>query len=181
MILRNAIITEMNLSKAANKPPVESIKFRFDLTVELAEQMGWDCLFDADRKPTNGWDTLPLKGDLALVKAKFKPNKKGTLGEITATTASHFAAHRVKEKDEGGTTFYLSAILRSADETFEQVMGAYWRGQGEGASQLTLSEAQANLFTGATDGEQEGPPLRGEALDAHVETVKEILKGRKAN
>lgn len=164
MVLRNAIITEVNLSKLPNKPPVGSVKFRFDMTIEMAEKMGWDCLFDADKKITNGWDTLPLKGDLALVSAKFKPNKKTALAEITATTCSHFSAHRLKEADE--TRFYLAGIVRSADENFEAILGPYLRGLGEGGSQLTLNEAQANLFTGT-----EEKDAGDESLQEHVREI----------
>lgn len=157
MILRGVTITECNVSKAEKKPHVGSCKIRFELTYEIAETMGWDCLLDGEKKPTNGWDILPLKGEIALVSARFKLNgKKSPSAEIEAQSIGSFAAHRLKAKGEEGTQFYLSAIIRTADEEFEQRMGPYWRGAADSASQLTLKEAQVSIFDGEPADEAEG-------------------------
>lgn len=151
MILRGVRITECNLSKAEKKPPVGSLNISFDMTQEIAEAMGWDCLYDTKGTVTSGWSSFPLKGDVAIVSAKFRPNsrkQKGEVGEaeITATAITTFRAHRVEGKGDEGVQFYLSGIVKSADESFETTMGPYWRGIADGVSQLTLVEAQKTLF-----------------------------------
>lgn len=43
---------------------------------------------------------------------------------------------------------YLSAILKSGDPQAAPILIPFWLGLGDGKSQLTLVEAQKNLFDG---------------------------------
>lgn len=157
MILRGSIITKAAVSKKEKGAFVGRLSLRMDLTDDLIKQMGWDCLIDGEGKLTNGWDTLPLSGELALVSATFRSNRRdGTKCEVKASELQGFAAHRIKAKDGDSTLVYLSATMLSSDEEFEVRVGQYWRSIGDGKSQLTIKEAQVSMFPQEGEADEEG-------------------------
>lgn len=145
MKVRGCLITACKMAKAPKKAHIGSIYLHFDMQKEIAEQMGWDCLFDPDGSPTNGWDMLPLSGEVALNNIKFKGNKRPSpTHDMLANLIGNFQAHRTKGKGETGTSFYLSAIVKSTDPDFTNVI-PFWLGLGDSACVLTLKEKQMSF------------------------------------
>jgi hypothetical protein len=125
-----------------------------DITLPLAEKMGWNGLYTEEGFST-GWENMSLSTDLTIESLKLIPDEIPRVAfEMEAYSASDFSISRRQSKGkEKHLVYVLSFMIRTRQADAAQVLCGYWSVIGDHGGKLTLRGV--SFVSDAAEDEQE--------------------------